>query len=107
MSCSNPKTENFINYGEVNTLITNRIGYVIQEDRSGNIWIGTTDGLYCFNKKTKDLKRYSTEDGLPNNVICGISEDNDRNIWVSTYMGLSKLAPYLNRFANYYASDGL
>lgn len=107
VSCFNPDTENFINYGNVNTLITNRVGYVIQEDRSGYIWIGTTDGLYCFNKKTEDLKRYSTENGLSNNVICGISEDSDRNIWISTYMGLSKLEPHLNRFTNYYASDGI
>ncbi len=107
ISCFNPETENFINFRGVNTLITNRVGYVIQEDRAGNIWAGTTDGLYYFNKRTEDLKRYSIEDGLPNNVICGISEDNDRNIWISTYMGLSKLDPHINRFSNYYASDGL
>ena len=107
VSCFNPKTESFINFKETNTLITNRVGYVIYEDKNNNIWAGTTDGLYCFNKKTEKLVRYSTHEGLPNNVICGIAEDNNGNLWISTYMGVSKLYPNMNRFINYYASDGL
>lgn len=51
VSCFNPSTESFINYKKVNTLIPGCVGYVIQEDFSGKIWAGTTDGLYCFDKK--------------------------------------------------------
>ncbi|WP_373799603.1 ligand-binding sensor domain-containing protein, partial [Bacteroides heparinolyticus] len=75
VSCFNPKTKNFVNYRQTNTLITGCIGYAFAEDGDGNIWVGTTNGLYCFNKKTSELKQYTTADGLPNNVICGICED--------------------------------
>ena len=61
------------------------MGYVIQEDFSGKIWAGTTDGLYCFDKKTNRLERFTMADGLPSNVICGLSEDFQHDIWISTY----------------------
>ena len=107
VSCFNPLTGSFINYRQVNTLISGCVGYAIQEDYSGNIWAGTTDGLYCFNKKTEELKRFTTADGLFNNVICGLCEDSRHDIWLSTYMGISKYDVKNNRFVNYYSGDGL
>ena len=90
VSCFNPSTESFINYKKVNTLIPGCVGYVIQEDFSGKIWAGTTDGLYCFDKKTNRLERFTMADGLPSNVICGLSEDFQHDIWISTYKGISR-----------------
>jgi len=107
ISCFNPATESFINYGSVNTLITGRVGYVIQEDYLGHIWSGTTDGLYCFDKKTRYLKRFTTKNGLPNNVICGLCEDKKHDLWISTYKGISRYNVSKDRFINYYAGDGL
>lgn len=107
ISCFNPLTGNFVNYKQVNTLITDCVGYVIQEDEAGNIWAGTTDGLYRFDKKTGALRKFTTADGLPNNVICGLSEDSHHNIWISTYMGISKYDVLGDRFINYYSGDGL
>lgn len=107
VSCFNPLTGSFINYRQVNTLISGCVGYAIQEDYSGNIWAGTTDGLYCFNKKTEELKRFTTADGLSNNVICGLCEDSRHDIWLSTYMGISKYDVKNNRFVIYYSGDGL
>ena len=107
ISCFNPVNENFINYHKVNSLIEDRVGYVLQEDHAGNIWAGTTDGLYRFNKKTEELTCFTMADGLPNNVICGLCEDENQNIWISTYMGICKYDVEHNRFINYYAGDGL
>lgn len=90
VSCFNPSTESFINYKKVNTLISGCVGYVIQEDHSGKIWAGTTDGLYSFDKTTNELERFAMANGLPNNVICGLSEDFRHDIWISTYMGISR-----------------
>jgi signal transduction histidine kinase/DNA-binding response OmpR family regulator len=73
----------------------------------GNIWIGTNEGLYVLNDKYEILKKYTTEDGLPNNVICGIVEDELGNVWISTHNGLSKFIIKENKFINYYNSDGL
>lgn len=107
ISCFNPSTGNFINYKKVNTLITGCVGYVVQEDASGNIWAGTTDGLYRFDKETEKLEKFTMADGLPNNVICGLSEDSRYDIWISTYMGISKYDVKNGRFINYYSGDGL
>lgn len=107
VSCFNPITESFINYKPVNTLITGGVGYVLQEDHRGNIWAGTTNGLYCFDKKTKQVKKFTVKDGLPNNVICGLCEDEKHNLWISTYKGISRYNVSSNRFLNYYAGDGL
>ena len=105
--CFNPANESFINYRKVNTLVEDRVGYVVQEDHAGNIWAGTTDGLYCFNKKTDELTCFTVADGLPNNVICGICEDEEHNMWISTYMGICKYDAKTGRYINYYAGDGL
>lgn len=107
VSCFNPKTNSFLNYKQTNTLITGCIGYAFAEDRAGNIWAGTTNGLYRFSKKTGELKQFTTSNGLPNNVICGICEDEKGNIWVSTYKGISKYDIKKNSFVNYYSGDGL
>lgn len=107
ISCFNPSTGNFINYKKVNTLITGCVGYVVQEDASGNIWAGTTDGLYHFDKETEKLEKFTMADGLANNVICGLSEDSRHDIWISTYMGISKYDVKNGRFINYYSGDGL
>ncbi len=107
VSCFNPKTKSFLSYNHTNTLIADCIGYAFAEDRNGHIWCGTTSGLYRFDKKSGEMKRFTTAEGLPNNVICGICEDGAGNIWVSTYKGLGKYDVRREAFVNYYAGDGL
>lgn len=107
ISCFNPVNESFVNYRNVNAMIVDRVGYVLQEDHAGNIWAGTNDGLYRFNKQTEELKCFNVSDGLPNNVICGLCEDEEHNLWISTYMGICKYNASDNRFINFYAGDGL
>ena len=49
----------------------------IYEASNGIIWVGTREGFYCFNEKDKQIKRYNTTNGLPNNVVWKIpSEDS-------------------------------
>lgn len=72
------------------------------------LWIGTFGGgLNRFDIKTGLFKHYTTENGLPNNVIFGILEDNNNNLWLSTDRGLSKFDPKLETFQNYSKTDGL
>ncbi len=107
VSCFNPKTGSFINFCHTNNLINGVIGYVLHEDYEGNIWVGTSDGLYHFDKKKEEIERLTTEDGLPNNVICGICEDENHHLWISTYMGICNYDTAKKHFTNYYAGDGL
>lgn len=82
--------------------------------KNGILWAGTFGS--GFNKISLDrqsldtiykIKRYSTDDGLPNNVVYGIVEDNLGNLWISTNLGLSKFNPVTERFVNYDVNDGL
>lgn len=79
----------------------------IYEGRNELFWIGTRNGMYCFNEKTKDIKQYTTEEGLPNNVVCGVLEDPEGKLWISTDKGLSSFSPETEKFRNYTSSDGL
>jgi signal transduction histidine kinase/ligand-binding sensor domain-containing protein/AraC-like DNA-binding protein len=83
-----PTDKNFTDYGEqsVKSMI---------KSRTGDLWIGTMNGLYTYNPNTKNWQSFSHD---PNNVnslnsgfINAILEDHLGNIWVATRaQGLSK-----------------
>ena len=58
-------------------------------------------------KGKKELKQYTTNHGLPNNVIHGILEDSIGRLWLSTNKGLSCFQPKTEKFRNYTNNDGL
>jgi diguanylate cyclase (GGDEF)-like protein len=105
----NPKTQQFIHYyqkGDANSLSHDNVRSII-EDSQGNLWVGTPNGLNLFDKKTANFKRFTTENGLPNNVIYRIEEDNQGDLWLSTNQGLSRMNPKSETFRNYDVGDGL
>lgn len=79
----------------------------IYEATNGIIWVGTREGFYCFNEKEKSIKRYTTANGLPNNVVYGILEDAFGRLWLSTNRGISCFNPETEKFRNFTESDGL
>ena len=83
------------------------IAYCIKEDIHKNIWIASTNGLYQYSTEGIFQRRYTTEDGLPNNCIYGILEDNMNRLWLSTNKGLSSFDIQTGKFHNYKQEDGL
>jgi ligand-binding sensor domain-containing protein/signal transduction histidine kinase len=72
------------------------------EDRSGQLWVGTPNGLGCWNGQT--WKTYARRDGLSGNAVSAIAEDNGGNLWVGTQDGgLSCFKD--GKFAVYQASE--
>ncbi|SCI72056.1 Non-motile and phage-resistance protein [uncultured Clostridium sp.] len=60
----------------------------ICEDKSGAIWIGTSEGISLFNPE--NLFNYYKSDPFDNNsfssdMISGIYEDNDGVLWIGTF----------------------
>jgi len=55
----------------------------IFEDKSGNLWIGTS-GSGLIKLGTKAFTYYDNIEGLNSHSIYSIIEDNNQNIWVST-----------------------
>ena len=79
----------------------------IYEAANGIIWVGTREGFYRFNEQEKQFKRYTTANGLPNNVVYGILEDTFGRLWLSTNRGISCFNPKTEKFRNFTESDGL
>jgi hypothetical protein len=51
--------------------------YIIVEDRSGYIWIGTDNGVARFDGY--EFEVFDADDGLEDMVVFGIAEDDDGN----------------------------
>ena len=79
----------------------------IAECAGGKFWLGTRNGLYCFDESDGILAHYTVKDGLPNNVVYGILEDDAGNLWISSGMGLSRFDQSSRSFRNYTSADGL
>ena len=87
--------------------VTQKLTNCIHEAENGVFWIGTRDGFYCFDEQNKSIRRYTTKDGLPNNVVYGILEDTYGRLWLSTNKGISCFYPETSKFRNFTESDGL
>ena len=89
-----------------NSLSDNSINY-IYEDSDSNLWVCTSVGLNCLDRKTGRFTAYFSNDGLPNDVIFGIREDRTGGLWISTNNGLSRFDPRTKVFKNFSVADGL
>lgn len=61
------------------------------EDRKGNVWFSTSEGL----NQLKDgvIRTYTSKEGLTGDVIRSFYEDHEGNIWVGTNGGLERFKP--------------
>ena len=108
--------QQYTTYTNTRYLQNNNIGYTLNNNNiislykqnDSVLWIGTFGGgLNKLNTKTGKIKHFTTENGLPNNVIFGILPDKQGNLWLSTDMGLSLLDIQSEMFHNFTESDGL
>ena len=73
-----------------------------------HLWIGTFgSGLSRLDKMTGRIRRFTTADGLPNNVIYAILPDGNGHLWLSTNRGLCRFDSRTFEVRNYTADDGL
>jgi ligand-binding sensor domain-containing protein/signal transduction histidine kinase len=80
----------------------------IHEDRNGLLWIGTVDGLECFDPKSKNFRHYGHNPADPNdpaklssNYISTIYEDSQGALWIGTARGVDQLNPRTGTFRHY------
>ena len=91
--CYHPSTRTFTHI--VNPAITNPSGntiLAIQEDRQGNLWIGTEDdGLFLFDPLQKTFTRFAHSDTAPtslgNNMIKCMLTDHQGRLWAGSING--------------------
>lgn len=71
--------------------------FSLAEDYAGNLWIGTSQGLYCYNNG-KILHHYTSRNSqLPNDNVYYIFFDSTRRGWVCTDSGLALISDKLDR----------
>ncbi|HEX5667206.1 MAG TPA: triple tyrosine motif-containing protein, partial [Chitinophagaceae bacterium] len=87
----------------------------MKKDGKGNFWVGTNDGLYCFNLKNQSWKTYrnnpSDSSSLSFNTIftlCMDPENPDKYLWVGTNGGgLNRFDMETGKFKRYLVKNGL
>src|SRR5262245_4409682 len=78
--------------------------YVLCEDRSGNLWIGTDDGG-IIRYRDGEFVSFGPEQGMTQTEVRSICQDRDGTLWVGTRQGLFYLAN--ERFAACSAANSL
>jgi len=75
----------------------------IHQDKFGQMWFGTRDGLNKYDGSRFTVYRNNISDkySISNNDVLSIEEDNSGKIWVGTYNGLNCYDPVSNRFTRY------
>lgn len=75
----------------------------IHQDKLGQMWFGTRDGLnkYDGSKFTVFRNDITDKATISNNDILAIEEDSAGKIWVGTYNGLNCYDPVSNTFKRY------
>ncbi len=86
-------------------LCGNGVGPVC-EDQSGNLWIGTSEGLNRFNRSTGAFSRFVHDPhnpaSLSNNGIWVIFTDKAGTVWIGTENGLNRFVGDKEGFVRYY-----
>lgn len=85
-------------------------GYIINsiaEDHNGKIWLATTNGLVCYDKKNKKSSIFTTKDGLPTNTIYSVNCGTGSFVWAATSGGLVQMGIDGVHISNFSVADGL
>ncbi|MBO4476679.1 MAG: helix-turn-helix domain-containing protein [Bacteroidales bacterium] len=75
------------------------------EDSAGRIWISSSDGLFCYSDG--EVRSYTVQDGMPDNVVHGVEEDAGGRLWISTNKGLCRMDPLSGEKWIFTVADGL
>lgn len=65
----------------------------IYEDRFGNIWIGTFNGIYIYYPPRVETVNFTHRQPSPKNCIWDIATDGKNNLWLATQKGISRYIP--------------
>lgn len=85
------QVRHFLHDGDNDNSLSNSRVRALVEDHSGNIWIGTSDGLNRLDPETGSFKHYFPDPhdlaSLSHGDIAVLYEDSGNNLWVGTTNG--------------------
>ncbi len=74
-------------------------GRSLYEDREGDLWAGTSNGLYRYNKKEDNFfPFFDAESKICSEHTVGIVEDDNGNLWLCTFSAIVKVTRERDRF---------
>ncbi|HZY81871.1 MAG TPA: two-component regulator propeller domain-containing protein, partial [Cyclobacteriaceae bacterium] len=74
----------------------------VYKDNNNTLWVGTWGaGLGMFDINGKNVRWYTSAQGLTSDFIHSIGEDNDGRVWVGTDNGVSVITPGSDRIIQY------
>ena len=76
-------------------------------DKEGIYWIATREGLLRWDKANATTRLFTTDDGLPNNVLNAVFEDDFGFLWVSSENGIIQFQKSTAKVKNYRSADGI
>jgi ligand-binding sensor domain-containing protein/signal transduction histidine kinase len=101
------KSENFRHQAaNPNSISSDRIN-AIYEDKNGQLWFATENGLCRWNPSGRNFIRYGTGDGFPSNFVMSLLEDEKGQLWISTTKGLVCFHPSTKKVQVFTTANGL
>lgn len=79
----------------------------VAREFGGQLFVGTNDGLECYDMKTGRKTKRQYVSGLTNNGISSIEQDQQGNLWISSDHGLFRMNPKTGKTDDYYVDNGL
>jgi ligand-binding sensor domain-containing protein/signal transduction histidine kinase/DNA-binding response OmpR family regulator len=101
LSIAENRIESFTNY--------NNAGWVsaLCLDRSGNLWVGSSNGINCYNTKTGIEKNIKGAEKVSKSRIYSFLEDHNGSIWIGSADGLFHYINENERISFFSQKDGL
>lgn len=102
------KTKTFVHYkGKSSTdSIPAKDVTTIAEDKEKNLWLGTPDGIFVFDKRTKKFTHLIHPNLVQYNIIYLMNDSEDR-MWIATRDGLMMYNKKTKSFFTYTTANGL
>jgi len=104
INCYDPINNRFV---KLDTISPSVVCNALLQDKNRHIWIGTSNGLFEYDKQSKRFTHYGLKEGMPSNYVCGLGQSKNGDIWCSTYNGICKLRHKDKKIVCYFSGNGL
>lgn len=103
---TNALTRFYANDTIKNGLIGNQV-VDIKEDKNGEVWLSTFNGISSISANQKEIKSYSQQNGLTSNMAGPMVIDDENRVWIGVNGGLSMVNAKRDLITTFTESDGL